>query len=128
MSNETNKPKSTSKSIRLHSSHLQLLEDVLSKLTPQHLDLMKRTHKLGRKPDGRGNNDPSNEGALLAHALIVGLIQLHQSLAPSSRYHRQANIELSAILHLCIQDSTMPGLSEVEAMLSIFEEFHQREG
>lgn len=128
MSDEANEPKSASKSVRLHSSHLRLLEDVLSKLTPQHLDLMKRTHKLGRKPDNRGNNEPSDEGALLAHALIVGLIQLHQGLAPSSRYHRQANIELSAILHLCIQDPTMPRLSEVETMLSILEEFHHREG
>lgn len=126
MSNKDSKSTSVSKSVRLHPSHLQLLEDVLSKLTPHQLDLIKRAHKLGRKHEKRGGA-PSDEGALLAHAIIVGLTQLHHALAPNSSYHRQADVELSHILHLCIQDQGEYAMTEIEKMVSTLEELHQAE-
>ena len=114
------------KTLRIYSPHLGLVNDILTKLPPHQLDLMRRAYKLSRSQKAKGR-PMSDEGALLIHALTVGLTQLHHALYPDKIYHHQARLEFASILHLCIEDQGALAMSEVEKMLSTLEELHSAE-
>ena len=123
-------------SIPLHSPHIQMISDILSRLSERELELMRRAYKITRpKKAKEGRWKSEDEGALLAHALVVGLTQLSQAVNPDSSYHYTFQGSVVTHLHDAIRSQHKPEalnhspftLDQADLLISRFEEMRAQD-
>ncbi len=114
-----------STALYLHTHHKQMAEELCEALPSDQIELMKRTLKLSVN-ETRGSKI-SGRDAIMLHALTVGLRQLLQTLTIDPSYHRLATIELSSMLHSCIQGQGELSLEDISSLLSSLENARNRE-
>jgi len=116
--------------IRIQAPQEHLIDHILRHLSPRELDLMKRAYLLCSSTDKR-RGDTSPRGALIAHALTVGLAQLSHALNPDHPYHLDLSTTLTPLLHDALLNSLNPDnagatLDGVDALIRA-EELRRRE-
>ena len=113
-------PDHETKHLEILKPHLSMIEILLSTLSEQQLNLMRRAQEPNQSTETR-DSTLSDENAIIFHALTVGLVQLMESITSNTTYHRQAQVELSSILHSCIKGEDGYTLAKAELVLSKIE-------